>query len=174
MTEFKKISRKDRFLPCFLERLTDNEPNEKILDKENYYFYSIKNLKKYILKDVANLLNSKSKISEEKLKKYPELANSVINYGLDDKCGTSYYNVDISLLAEVIKEAIIRFEPRIDSERLIVEIIETTNKDRSRSTYGVVIKGLLNVASITEELLIKSEIDIENGNIKIIEEGFDG
>ena len=92
-------------------------------------------------------------------------------HGCLDKISRRY---DISLLEKAIREAIIRFEPRIDSEKLVVEIIKVTKNSGSKSAYGVIIKGLLNVAPVSEELLIKSEIDIDNGTIKDSKEGFDG
>ena len=175
MNALKKISRKDRFLPCLLERLTDNEPYEKRIDREYDIFHSINILKKYLLRDIANLLNSKSKISKSELAKCPELTNSVINYGLDDICGKSFSRTDTEALQKQIKEVIITFEPRINPEKLDVEVKKIEHKGKAGSTYGVIIKGLLNIFPVSEEIILRSEIDFENGNIRNLrEEVFNG
>jgi len=158
-----RLTTKDRFLPCLIDRLTDDEPHVKNEEKNVYKVFSIQQLRKAILRDVINLLNSKSKIPAQDLQAFEEISSSVLNYGLEDICGKSYYSTSLQELEESIRTAVIKFEPRINKENLQVKVIQA-NKDKTYSSFAVEIHGMVNVYPLTEELLIRSEVDLETGN----------
>lgn len=158
-----KVTTKDRFLPCLLDRLIDDHPQVKKDEQFIYKVYSVKQLRKAILRDLVSLLNSKSKIPVTEFKNYDEVGRSVLNYGLEDICGKSFYSTSLATLEENIKQAIINFEPRISKESLSVKV-RKANEDRTFSSFLVEIHGVINVYPLSEEIVLRSELDIETGN----------
>ena len=155
----KRITAKDRFLPCLLDRLTDSNPDAK---NDPVKAFSVQQLKQSVTRDLATLLNSKSKILSAALEKWPQLPTSVLNYGMDDFCGRFFQADTLSKFEEIIKTAIIRFEPRIEPASIKVLLLKSED-DRTCSTFYVQIEGLLHVHPLTDEMSIKMKLDLDSG-----------
>ena len=57
------------------------------------------------------------------LEDYPEVRASVLNYGIPSIVGVTITDLDPSMrggLARVLRDAIVRFEPRLDPDSIVV------------------------------------------------------
>ncbi|MCQ2966232.1 MAG: type VI secretion system baseplate subunit TssE [Alphaproteobacteria bacterium] len=155
-----------RYWPCLLRRIIDLNPEEK---KEVFIpGVTLKSLKSDIYKNINMLLNSKSHPSEEELERWPEIQNSVINYGLPDYCGLINTQDNREKVRERIEFQLKTFEPRLDPESLEVEFVEETDGSKSKITYQI--RGNIRVAEIEEEIVFKSFLDLETGMSTVKEE----
>ena len=99
-------------VPSILDRLIDDDPNSG-LEAPTPLHLQLAKIKENIRRDLENLLNTRLKISRD-LDPYPELDQSIINYGLPD---FSHLPIDseneCTSLANRITGIISRFEPRL-------------------------------------------------------------
>lgn len=77
-----------------------------------------------VLRDIEWLLNAKSRIAQEGFADYPETEASVLNFGMPDPTGSSTGNAAIAQIEKNIATALLRFEPRIIADSLVVKSIE--------------------------------------------------
>jgi len=151
----------DPILPCLIDRLTDNEPTSQKESRVNRAF-SLRAFRAAVLRDLSWLLNSVTILSEEDKKKYPYVAESVLNYGISSLSGHMKNMAEEALLRASVTEAIKQFEPRIIADTLVVTIIHPEDKSKQRpSEVSLEIRGLLNTLPVPEELFIKTELDLE-------------
>jgi type VI secretion system protein ImpF len=166
---------RDRFLPCLLERLKGGRDAE-----ETNVSMSMAEYRKSVIIDLARLLNARSQPSSHafeefkalnanpgaKFYHYPEVANSVLNYGFSDLAGTTRSHLDLAHLRKRLVEVIKMFEPRILRDTLKVNFISSDNDDPN-SLVRVEIEGKLWARPIPEELLRKGELDLINGEFRL-------
>lgn len=160
----RKLDNMNMVMPCLLDRLIDDQPH--VRSGENKEIFTARYLKNAILRDLIFLLNSKSKSSTGEFTKFPEVESSVLNYGIDDLCGLSFEGVDLRLLEQSIKNSIIQFEPRLDPETLEISLFRS-DKEKSMSSFEVVIKGTIIATPVPEELLVHSVVDAESGRFEL-------
>ena len=115
-----ELTARERLLPSLLDRLTDDNPGD-ITEARERRAETMVQLRAATLRDLEWLLNTSNIESELDLSQYPELEDSVINYGLPNLSGTTITSVDFGMLESNIRKAIQAFEERIlkDSVRVI-------------------------------------------------------
>jgi type VI secretion system protein ImpF len=92
----------------------------------------------------------------------------VVNYGLPDLTGVSVANMDSARLEKIVREAIVKFEPRINQRTLKVEV--TVDRDRMhRNAMTFRIEGELWAQPAPLSLLLRTELDLETGNVDVRE-----
>jgi type VI secretion system protein ImpF len=120
-------------LPSLLDRLTDSMPSS---DWE-----VVEALEKNIKRDLALLLNSRKLEScLHDLTAYPEVKTSVLNYGIEEYAGLIRNDVNIYKVTEMIKQAVLFFEPRIVPETL--QVIADCNQEASQKKFSELPKEL--------------------------------
>jgi type VI secretion system protein ImpF len=88
---------------------------------------SIEDLKDTVARDLEALLNTRTVISEELIKKFPECGRSILTYGLNDFAGLSLSSSDDrAYICACLEKAIGRHEPRLRNVRASLEIQEGT------------------------------------------------
>ncbi|MET3133002.1 type VI secretion system protein ImpF [Oxalobacteraceae bacterium GrIS 1.11] len=86
---------------------------------------SMEEMKDTVARDLEALLNTRTVIPEELLKKYPECAKSIITYGLNDFAGLSLSSdTDRKYICERLEAAIGRHEPRLLEVKASLEVVE--------------------------------------------------
>ncbi len=158
-------TQKNRILPCLLDRLTDRYPKAKKESRE----YRVMNLKQYrasVARDLEYLLNSLTRPDGQLLEEYTHIKNSVVNYGIKNISGEWASTDSSRYLIQAIKTAILRFEPRIIKDTLMVRKAGSA-KNRQKSKVNFEIEGELWAEPISEKLFIKTEIDLETGECKV-------
>jgi type VI secretion system protein ImpF len=153
--------------PSLLDRLTDEEPEKKSEPKERRGLTQAK-LRQSVLRDLNWLLNSSNLASVQDLDDCPEVANSVVNYGLPGLSGHTVSGVDIPEIERLLKQAICDFEPRI-LRRTIKIRLDVDEQKMSHNAMTFDIEGELWADPVPLHIYLKTELDLEAGDIKIFD-----
>ena len=106
----------------------------------------------------------------QEIERYPFAARSVINFGLPPLSGSVVHNLDINELENILCQVIRDFEPRILKNT--VKVRATLAPDQmSHNTLTFEINGDLWAQPLPLQLYLKTEIDLESGQVKIEEAG---
>jgi type VI secretion system protein ImpF len=162
-----EVGARDTLQPALLDRLTDHDPTHKIESRQERVI-SRSQLRASVLRDLSWLFNT-TNLSEGDLAAYPLVARSTLNYGLAPLSGKLVSSLDLSALERVLKDAIVRFEPRILPHTLSVRGIASTEPLAHHNVVSFEIKGDLWGHPYPMELLLKTDVDLENGEIRIAE-----
>ena len=83
-----ELTAQERLQPSLLDRLTDDEPgNQK--ESRDKRVLTLRRIREGVIRDLAWLLNTANLECVEDLDGYPEVAKSVLNYGIPDLTGKS-------------------------------------------------------------------------------------
>lgn len=167
-----ELTAKDRLQPALLDRLTDDAPSNPFEARERRVV-SAQQLRRSVLRDLSNLLNATGLLSYDRKRAdgSPEIARSVLNYGLPDFTGKALSNLDSNEMAEWIAQAIRSFEPRIVSDSVRVRALP--QEERTRPTaMAFLIEGDLWMQPYPERLYFRTELDLEAGDVSV--RGLDG
>ncbi|MCP3965299.1 MAG: type VI secretion system baseplate subunit TssE [Lentisphaerae bacterium] len=156
-----RITASDRFMPCLLDRLTDEKPHLR-REKVSWKVFSIQQFRAALLRDLSYLLNSRSKIPEKDLAHFPNVSTSVLNYGIDPIIGKSSELFESRKLEKILLTAIKRFEPRIEPKSLEIKVT-ADDRDKTMAAFLIEISGKANIEPLNEELYIRAKLDLETG-----------
>jgi len=160
-----ELTPKERLQPSLLDRLMDNEPDKTQESREQRVF-SLTRLRDAALRDLAWLLNTTNLAAGQDLSAYPAVANSVVNYGIPDLSGMTVSGMDVGVLERTLRQAIADFEPRILRHTLSVRL-EVNESQMSRNAMTFLIEGELWAQPVPLRLYLKSEIDLDIGDVKV-------
>lgn len=156
-----ELSLQERLQPSLLDRLTDNEPDTNVESRAQRVL-SLNRLKRSVLRDLAWLLNSGNLATTEDLDPFPQVQNSVLNFGVSDLAGRTVSATDVKALEREIRQAILDFEPRILSQTLKVKV--SLNKEKmSHKTMSFLIEGQLWAQPLPVDLYLSTDLDLETG-----------
>jgi type VI secretion system protein ImpF len=149
----------ERLQPCLLDRLTDEEPNNKE-ESRNQRVISLQKYKRGVLRDIEWLFNASAHLPVEgkvefQLSDYPEAFRSVLNYGTRQLCGL--FAPDMEELERQLGDAIQLYEPRILKHTL------TVKATIDRQMIGFELNAELWANPVAEKLFIRTKIDLETG-----------
>ncbi len=159
----------DRLQPALLDRLADDEPEKRQEALQNSVVSKAR-LKRTVLRDLAWLLNTTAYDTTGQLDLYPEVRRSVVNYGIPVLSGKNYSGVDWRGLERQIHEAILNFEPRILPDSLRVRAIIPTDPQGNHNLLQFELRGELWSMPFPVELLLRSELDLETGYVKLTDQ----
>ncbi len=141
------MEKKYKIIPSFLDRFDRSSTN-----------MSVKDYKNSVLRDLSFLLSSFSHLRQEDIDENCErVESSVLAYGVRLFVGHKDVAYKEGLATEV-KNAILKFEPRIKPETLVVE-----EHEYEGDNYKFIIKGDLLVSTKAEGFSLTLNIDIETG-----------
>jgi type VI secretion system protein ImpF len=75
--------------------------------------------------------------------------------------------LDVSLLEAAIRQAIVRFEPRILPQTLEVRALEATSVLDTHNVIEFQIRGHLWSQPVPLEILLRTQLDLEAGQVKV-------
>jgi type VI secretion system protein ImpF len=156
----------ERLQPALLDRLTDDEPDKKLESRESRVF-SKRRLREAVLRDLAWLFNATQLEAVDDLTRTPLVRRSVLNFGLPALSGQAASSFDVTDLAKAIREAIITFEPRILPSTLQIKTLIESGQLDHHNVIGVEIRAHLWAQPVPLEFLVRTEIDLETGNVHI-------
>ncbi|MDO4640973.1 MAG: type VI secretion system baseplate subunit TssE [Neisseria sp.] len=162
---------KNQLLPSLFDRLTDEEPRKK---KEALPSKAV-NLEQYrkaVLRDILYLLNTcnlQTGMADERLPEYVQA--STLNYGIPPLSGLNYSDIEWEEVAQYIRQAIIRFEPRLESHSLQVVADVSDSEAALHNQLIIEIKGNLKLNPYPKEFLLRTSMDIETGLFNLWEGG---
>jgi type VI secretion system protein ImpF len=155
----------EQLQPALLDRLTDDQPDKK-LEPRMERVISKRRLREAVLRDLTWLFNTTRLDPDMDAATLPNARRSVINYGLPALSGQTASSLDISDLERGIRQAIIDFEPRILPGTLHVRALEA-GQFENHNVIGVEISGQLWAQPLPIELLVRTEIDLETGQVEV-------
>ena len=158
---------RDTLQPALLERLTDHDPTRTTEGREDRVL-TRSQLRAAVLRDLTWLFNTTNLLAGDAAKKYPLVAESTVNYGLEPLSGRSVSSLDLPGLERVLTEAIKRFEPRILPRTLRVRAV-LPDDPQHRNALAFEIEGELWGQPLPSHLFLKSEIDLEDGSMTVVE-----
>ena len=156
----------DRLQPALLDRLTDEQPEQKLEPREQRTLSKAR-LRQAVLRDLAWLFNTVKLESGVDLATLPHVRRSVVNFGLKALSGKTASTLDAIVLTNAIRQAILDFEPRIVPSTLQVRTVLDPGELDHHNVVGVEIQGHLWAQPVPLELLVRTEIDIETGRVEI-------
>lgn len=162
-----ELTTTDKLYPSLLDRLRDDTPSEK-QESRDQRVISMKRLREFVLRDIGWLLNTVHLQSHEDFSAYPEVARSVLNFGGPCLTGSSIELDKINVIELKVKEAILAFEPRINSRSLNVRVT-LDSQSMSRSAMIFEISGELWGQPLPISLYLKTEVDLETGDVTVSE-----
>jgi type VI secretion system protein ImpF len=144
-----------------LDRLIDNEP-ELSHESVQYRLTDFGRVKALVIRDLENLLNSKSIVSPPPLA-YRELNKSLYLYGLRDFTSMNPRSPSVRLqLSQEIKNKIQQFEPRLKNVAVTIEA-----PAEGERTIRFKIAGLLILEPLAEPVTFDTYFDITKGDYRI-------
>lgn len=158
---------RDTLQPALLERLTDHDP-ARTTEGRDERVVSRSQLRAAVLRDLSWLFNTTNLAGTLSLAKYPLVAESTLNYGLAPLSGHAVSSLDLPGLERLLKEAIERFEPRILPGTLSVRAL-SADPLTHHNVISLEIVGQLWSQPYPLELLLKTDMDLESGEMRIAE-----
>ena len=159
----------DRLQPALLDRLTDDEPWQQTEPPQNAVFSKAR-LKRTVLRDLVWLLNTTAHHTSDQLDHYPEVRKSVLNFGIPVLSGKNFSGVDWRDLEHQIRDAILAFEPRILPDSLSVRALTPADMLGHHNLLQFEMRGELWSVPFPVELLLRSELDLETGHIRLTDQ----
>ena len=153
--------------PSLLDRLTDDEPQQR-QESRQQRLLSPRRLREVVLRDLAWLLNTCNLAATEDLSEFPQIGESVLNFGIPDLAGHTASHVDTAGLERAIKEAIFSFEPRIVRRSVKIRAIRLEDGPNPNGlTFEI--EGQLWAYPMPEQLFLRTEVDLESGHFQVEE-----
>ena len=162
-----ELSLGDRLQPSLLDRLTDEHPSEP-REARNERVLSVKRLRECVRRDLAWLLNTTDLETVQDLTGYRQVKDSVLNFGVPELTGRTVSGLPIEEVSEMIRRAVIRFEPRILKHTLTVRGVKL-EEEIAAHALSFEITGQLWAQPMPQELYLRTELDLELGDVKVTE-----
>jgi type VI secretion system protein ImpF len=162
-----ELTPKERLQPSLLDRLTDEE-RDKTQESRERRVLSPQRLREGVRRDLAWLFNSVNLAAVQDMTDYPEVARSVLNFGLPDLSGHTASSVDAAGLERLLRQAVRDFEPRILPNTVKVRLVV----DEARMSHNAMIfeiEGELWAQPIPQRLYLRTEVDLEVGEVQVNE-----
>jgi type VI secretion system protein ImpF len=186
---------RDRLQPALLDRLTDLKPDASVEGSEQRVM-SKKDLRDAVLRDLGWLFNAvqpalqqgyeQAEFGDEQpfeedpfaparrhewLAAYPQARQSVLTYGLPPISGKLASKIDIQQVERSLRDAILRFEPRLLERGLSVRALETGSVLDTHNVIEFEIRGYLWAQPVPLELLLRTQLDLEAGQVRVLDTG---
>jgi type VI secretion system protein ImpF len=155
-------------VPSVLDRLFDDEP-ETQRELEWTQGATANLIRESVGRDLQCLLNARRMLSAA-VERYPELADSLVNYGLPD---LQSYEVrgdrDRAGLLRIIEETIRRFEPRLQQVRVTMQAQGSALVDRKTGDRRLAfeIEAVLVVEPLNDPVVFSSTLDVSRGEFGV-------
>ena len=169
------LTSQERLQPSLLDRLTDTDRGSsresldaRVLNKNQ--------LRAAVLRDLSWLLNSTCEepdaLSPDRervalWKELKEAAGSVANFGVPALSGRSITRLQFPAVEQGLRQAILRFEPRIDAKTLQVEVSNDPAEGLRPASLRITIRGQLWNQPVPLELLLSADVDVDTGQASV-------
>lgn len=120
----------------------------------------------YLRGRLAILFNASGNSVLEQHKAHPYAADSVLNFGVVNLAGTVVSGIDTLKLAKRIRRAILRFEPRINSDGLIVSFTQTDSC--SGTSLNFTIEGEVDYQHEKFAFSLNSHWNTDSGEVQVL------
>ena len=154
----------DRLQPSLLDRLTDPDPGNPKEGRDARVIDLVR-LREIIQRDLSWLLNTHNISTMIDVEAHPNVARSVVNYGLQEISGEYSGPERAELIRRSIETAISVFEPRIIAGSVDVSI---RPDDRGgEMTVALDIRADMWAQPMPLELYLRSQVDLVSGEVEV-------
>ena len=160
-----ELGPRDRMQPFLLDRLTDDSSDQTKESRDKNVF-SPRQVKESLMRDLAWLLNTPAPREADGLGAFPQVVSSVLNYGIPDLTGLTASAVSGPDLERNVMRAILHFEPRFAKHSLSIRLL-TGDESLGANVMALEIRGEVLANPMPEPLYIKTEVDLETGQIAL-------
>lgn len=119
-----------------------------------------------VKRDLEWLFNANRYVPNEELDDLPEIARSVVNFGIPDFTGKTVSGLDMIQLERLLLQAIIDFEPRIIQKTLTVKVIADQDK-KEHNVFVFEIEGEICAKPLPLHLHLRTEFELEGSQVTI-------
>jgi len=120
-----------------------------------------------VKRDLSWLFNSQNLcLDQEQEEAFPNVASSVLNYGMPDLTGRAAPTIKTAHLEKALTQIILRFEPRIIAKTLRV----TLHEDDSQMDHNALvfkISGDLWTEPVPIHLQLMTQLDLDSGKVDV-------
>ena len=161
-----QLTPKEKLQPSLLDRLTDNRPDIRT-SLGGVRVLSMEELRAGTRRDLGALLNATGLGSVQDLSEFPQVQRSTLNFGMPDMSGRTASGTDVKELERTLVRVIQEFEPRLLPGTLSVKGIVADQMNHNVMT--ITIEAELWSQPLPQKLLLRTELDLENGELKVEE-----
>lgn len=154
------LSQKDRLLPSLLDRLRGREDDRGLFSEHR--------LRESVKRDLAWLLNTTNFEAVQDLSQHPEVARSVLNYGLPSLAGHTLSSVQVGVLEELLRQTILNFEPRLMRSSVQIRL-EKNQSQMNHNALSFTISADLWAQPLPLHILLRTQLDLENGHVEVLD-----
>jgi type VI secretion system protein ImpF len=163
-----ELTSKERLQPSLLDRLTDDDP-ERATESREARVLSPARLRECVRRDLAWLFNTTHLQALQSLDDFPLIARSVLNYGIPDLAGRTASSLATAEVEQLIRQAILDFEPRLDRNSVSVRLV--LEKDRmSHNALSFDVEAELWAQPLPLHLFLRTAVDLEAGKVEVTDE----
>lgn len=162
-----ELTQRERLQPSLLDRLTDDDPKAQ---RESFdrRVLSLQQLRASVLRDLGWLLNARNLESVHDLAEVPQVAQSVVNYGIPDLTGRAASSVDLGTIERLLAQAICTFEPRILRRSLKVRLVRDQQQmDHNAMVFDI--EGEMWAQPVPLRIYLRTELDLDSGGAEVTE-----
>lgn len=159
------VDARNRLQPALLDRLTDEAPGAQ-READDHRVMSKAQLRQAVLRDLGALFNAVQPLGRA-ADAYPGVAASVLNFGLPALSGQFASRLDVGVLERAIRQAVLRYEPRILADSLQVRALESTSVLDTHNVIAFEIRGHLWSQPVPLEILLRTQMDLEAGQVEV-------
>jgi type VI secretion system protein ImpF len=157
----------ERLQPALLDRLTDDHPENRQPEPRESRIINRARLREAVLRDLAWLLNATRFANRGELSGLAYVERSAINFGLPALSGETASQIDMLTLEHSIRQAIECYEPRILGSTLQVKALMQETALDHHNVVSIEIRGTLWAHPLPLELLLRTDVDLETGEVQI-------
>lgn len=158
----------ERLQPSLLDRLTDDAPEERV-EPAAKRVIDVNRLREITRRDLGWLLNTSNIESEHDLEARPNVARSVLNYGIPELAGSIATIGRAVEIRQAIRQAIERFEPRIIPETLDVDMRQENVGSGAIISFDI--RGELWAEPVPVDLYLRTALDVTTGEVTVSRQG---
>lgn len=154
----------ERLQPSLLDRLTDDAPDRQTEDRRERVI-DVRRLTRIVQRDLTWLLNTQNLESQIDVERFPNVATSVLNYGVREVAGEMSTRERALFIRKMIHGVIQRYEPRIRAGTLKVEFDE--DSDAKSTVISFSIRAEMWAKPLPLELYLRSHVNVTTGELKL-------
>ena len=162
-----ELTPQERLQPSLLDRLTDDEPDQRVESREKRIL-SASQLQESVIRDLVWLINTEFLANSIEMDEYPLAKKSVINFGIPPLSGSTASSINVPQLTKKIVEAIRAFEPRL-TDGTVQLTARRSYAEMSHNTLRFELEAELWAQPLPLHLFLMTEVDLETGQCKISE-----
>jgi type VI secretion system protein ImpF len=162
-----ELASRERLQPALLDRLIDDDPDNQQPEPRETRVIGRSRFREAVLRDLAWLFNATRLSDSEEWSGMSLVERSVLNYGLPPLSGATASSVDVVDLEESVRQAIRHYEPRILSSTLEVHALVSPDAAEQHNVVSIDIRGRLWAHPVPLELLLRTDVDLESGEVRI-------